>query len=75
MSRSIGDILGELRSLHSLQADAQNVLAGVRREQLKLTSFEASVLAAIDGRSKKIDKVLDEYSRAMHERCTTKESA
>lgn len=69
MSRSIGDILGELRTLHSLQADTQNQLRSVRRAQLEQASHEAALLATIDGRGKKIDRVLDEYTTAMAERC------
>lgn len=60
-------ILGELRTLHGMQAEAQTVLGNVRREQLKLASFEASVIAAIDGRGRKIDKLLDEYGIAVKE--------
>jgi hypothetical protein len=69
VTRSIGDILGELRTLHSLQADAHVQLASVRRQQLEQASHEASLLAALDGRGKKIDRVLDEYTTAMAERC------
>ena len=50
-----------------MQAEAQIVLSNVRRDQLKLTSFEASVLLAIDGRGKKIDRLLDEYGQAVKE--------
>lgn len=66
--RDIGAILGELRALHSLQADAQVQLHSVRRSQADLLTHEASILAAIDGRGKKIDRLLDEYGQAMSER-------
>lgn len=67
MSRSIGEVLGEPRALHSLQADAQSQLLSIRRSQAELVAHEASLLLAIDGRGRKIDKVLDEYTTTMAE--------
>ena len=67
MTRDVATILGELRGLHSMQADAQVQLTSVRREIDKLISHEASILAAIDGRGRKIDRTLDEYTQAMNE--------
>jgi hypothetical protein len=68
MSRTIGEVLSELKALHSLQADAQAQLISVRRQQAEMVAHEASLLLAIDGRGRKIDKVLDEYGQAMAER-------
>jgi hypothetical protein len=72
VTRNAGAIIGELKALHSLQADAQVQLTSVRIAKAGLDEHEDSLLLAISGRSDKIDRLLDEYRIATR---TTKETA
>ena len=62
--RPIQSIDAQIDILRGLNADADDQLTSIRRQQGELERHELSVLSAIDGRLRRIDLLLDERLRA-----------
>lgn len=58
--RPLALVDGELRTLVSLQHDATQQLASIRRQITELQCHELSVIASVDMRNRKIDRLLDQ---------------
>lgn len=69
MARGIDDVMAEMETIRQLQADAKTQLARTRNSiAIKLQEIgalelhEYSLITAIDGRTRKADRLLDELS-------------
>lgn len=64
-ARPLSAIDCELRSILTLQRDADQQLDTVRRQIGSLQAHELNLIAAIDARSRKVDRLLEERHHAV----------
>lgn len=62
--RPVPSIDAQIDTLRSLNAEAEMMLASVRKQQGELERHEFNLIAAIDSRLRRVDILLDERLRA-----------